>query len=439
MELLDRLLILVHDCLQFVQAQFAHRTLFTWILFFFPLVVFFELPRYAVPLVALPVMKLLRALRSDEQAKREFLSTRPSVSVVVAARNEEDVLPHTIESLLGLDYENLEIVVVDDASTDRTYETAKAYADRGLIELYRNRAPSGRGGRPIASNYGLRMSSGDFIVSIDADTTFDRNMLLHVIGPFHDPEVGVVAGNLKVRNPERSIWTELQAVEYLISISLWKRWTDVRDATLQASGAFGAFRREVLEDVGAWSAELAEDADISLKARKLGWKVVFAPLAIAMTEVPARFAELARQRIRWDRGLLRTYYHKHGDLLRFWRFDFGTAREMVMEYLMVVVFNLLFPVYLVLMLIFAPKLLVFVLAVCYLFYSLLTGVTLVVAVAFSERRRHEWALVQYAFLFPLYKGVLRWVRTYALVVEILRLRYRDPYLPDSAYDHSEIW
>jgi len=439
MEFLDRLLIFLQDYVHYIQTQFADRTVLTWILFFFPLVVFFELPRYATPLVVMPVLKLLHLLRNDRAEKADFLRMRPRVSILVAARNEEEVIGSTIESLLSVEYENLEIVVVDDGSTDRTWEIAHRYADRGQVKLYRNTALTGRAGRPTASNFALRMCTGEFIISVDADTTFDRDMLEHAIGPFYDPQVGVVAGNIKARNVGESTWADLQAVEYLISIALWKRWTTVLGTTLAASGAFGAFRRETLEDVGGWDPELVEDADISIKAKKLNWKIAFAPRAVALTTVPAGLGSLVKQRIRWDRGFLRTFFHKHGDALKFWRFNLATAVELALEYLMVVVFNLLFPIYLVLMVVFAFKLLTFVLGVCYLFYSLLTLATLAVALAFSERRRQEWPLLQYAFIFPLYKAIFRWVRTYALVLEILRIDYRDPYLPDSAYDNTEVW
>ncbi len=439
MEVLDHVLMFVQDYLLYVREQFVQRTLLTWLLFFFPLVLFFELPRYLTPLLVLPLLRLFRLPRDDTAAREEFLRTNPSVSIIVAARNEEECIRQTIESLLSIDYDNKEIIVVDDASTDSTYRIAKRYADRGLIRLLRNSSASGRGGRPIATNFGLRMSTGDFIISVDADTTFDRDLLQQMIGPFYDTRVGVVAGNIKARNADESFWTRVQAAEYLISIGLWKRWTNLLGTTLQASGACGAFRREVLQDCGGWSAEITEDIDISMKAKKLGWKVVFAPDAVAMTTVPATRAELVRQRVNWDRGTLRLYYHKHGDGLKFWRYGFAMAWEMTVEYLMTVVFNMLYAAYVVVMVVFALKLLSFVLIACYLFYMGLTFITLLVAIAFSERRKQEWWLLQYAFVFPFYKGMFRWVRFYALLTEMLRLKYRDPYLPSTAYDNVERW
>jgi biofilm PGA synthesis N-glycosyltransferase PgaC len=439
MEFVDHLVLFLQDYVAYVRLQFVERTFLTWVLFFFPLVVFFELPRYAIPLLVMPVLRLFDLPPGDMEQKERFLAAKPSISVIVAGRNEEQVIAATIESLLAIDYDNMEIVVVDDSSTDRTYELAKRYADQGLIKLYRNSSQSGRMGRPSASNLGLRMSTGDLIISVDADTTFDRDMLVHMIGPFYDPEVGVVAGNIKVRNIGESVWADLQAAEYLVSISFWKRWTNTLGTTLAASGAFGAFRREVLRDFGAWDPELAEDADVSMKAKKLGWKLVFAPRAIAMTAVPSTLHSLVRQRIRWDRGFLRTYFHKHGNALKFWRFNLATAYELALEYLMVVTFSFLYPVYLLLMAIFALRLLTFVLLACHVFYSVLTFVTLLVSISYSERRAEEWHLLHYSFVMPTYKGIFRWVRIYALVLEILRVRYRDPYLPDTAYDNVEVW
>jgi cellulose synthase/poly-beta-1,6-N-acetylglucosamine synthase-like glycosyltransferase len=208
---------------------------------------------------------------------------------------------------------------------------------------------------------------------------------------------------------------------------------------MQASGACGAFRREVLEDAGGWSAEITEDIDVSMKAKKSGWKVKFAPAAVALTTVPDTLRGLIRQRVNWDRGVLRLYYHKHGDAAKFWRFGFGTAWEMAMEYLLTIVFPLIYAAYIVIMLLYSPPLLGFVYVACFLFYALLTFVALTVAISFSERRKHEWWLLQYAVVFPIYKGFFRWVRFYAILIELFRLKYRDPYLPETAYDNVERW
>ncbi len=440
MNFLDGLFLEIVEYLSYIREQYRYRSFWTWILFFFPFVIFLEIPRYFTPLLFYPLAKIFGFARDDLEKKKRFLNTEPSISVVIVGLNEEKVIGSTLSSLLDIEYRNMEVIFVDDHSSDSTYQIARRYEEKDdRVHVYRNRADAGRGGKPFAMNYGFHMSTGEIVIAVDADTSFDRNMLVHAVGPFYDPDVGVVTGNLKPRNRGENTLVDLQACEYVMSIGFWKRWTNLLGVTLHASGAYSVFRRSVLEETGAWDAELAEDADISAKAHKQGWKIQFAPYAIALTNVPASVSELVGQRIRWDRGFLRTYFHKHGDILRGWRFKLGTAFELVMEYLLQVAMTLAFPVYLVIMLIYFPLILSFVLVTTYVFYSIQTLITLLFSIMTSERAEKEWSLLQYTCLFPFYQMMMRFVRTYALLLEFLRVDYRDSYLPDSVYDNTEKW
>ncbi|OGV40057.1 MAG: hypothetical protein A2020_13740 [Lentisphaerae bacterium GWF2_45_14] len=420
--------------------QFESRTIYNWVFFFFPLVVFVEIPRYFIPSLLLPFLHYLGVKTGNQKAEREFMKRKPSVSIIVAGRNEEKVIGSTIESLLNLPYENKEIIVVDDNSNDKTYAICREYARKGLIRLFRNNSKTGRAGRPVASNFGFRVSTGEFIISVDADTSYDFDIIEKMIGPFHDRKVGAVAGNLKVRNISKSIWTNFQAVEYLISIGLWKRWTGLFNVTMQASGAFGAFRREAILDFKGWDPELAEDADISLKVRKCGWNIVFAPYAIAMTTVPENLKTLVKQRVRWDKGTVRTYFHKHGDMLRaFWRYRFGEFYEIFMGYMMDYIFPFVYVIYLTIMCLYSIQLLVFALFAAYMLYIVMTFVTLFSVISFSERRSEEWRLLWYAPVFPFYKEIFRWVRLYANIMETFRWKYKESYIPESGYKETTRW
>jgi cellulose synthase/poly-beta-1,6-N-acetylglucosamine synthase-like glycosyltransferase len=367
------------------------------------------------------------------------LAAEPSISILLVGYNEEKSIENAIRSLLEFNYENMEIIVVDDGSTDRMYEKAKPYADRGLIKLFRNSAASGRAGRPAASNMALSLSSGEYIISVDADTSFDRDTIINMIGPFYEPQVGVVAGNLKVRNGSVSFWSRMQGLEYFQSISLWKRWLNVLGTNMQASGAFGAFRRQVLEDCGAWDPELAEDADLSLKIKKSGWRVAFAPYAIAMTNVPETLGQLMKQRYRWDRGMLRTYFHKHGNLMFFWRFDWRNALQMGIDFFFSIVLTYAYVFWLGFMLWRHPLLLLFIYPIAYAVYAVTSFLTIGVPILFSERRREEWSLIFWTPFYPFYKGLLRWVRLYALILETFRVNYEEPYLPESAWRNTPRW
>jgi cellulose synthase/poly-beta-1,6-N-acetylglucosamine synthase-like glycosyltransferase len=285
----------------------------------------------------------------------------------------------------------------------------------------------------------LQLATGDFILSVDADTTFDRDALIQMISPFHDPEVGIVAGNLKPRNADKNMLTRMQALEYLQSITLWKSWLELLGWNMQASGAFGAFRREALQGVAAWDPELAEDADLSLKIKKAGWKIVFAPKAVAMTNVPEDFHRIVVQRHRWDRGLIRTYFRKHVSLMKFWQFDWRSTVEMSLELVFSVLLTVFYIIWLVFMYIFFPAILAFAIVIMYFIYIGVSVLTIGIAISISERGREEISLLAFAPLFPLYKGFFRWVRLYSFILEYFRLNYEQSYLPESAWRNTRKW
>jgi len=439
MSALDQMVFAIDAFSAFVTREVASRDLWTWLAFFMPLVLFAEVPRYVLPALAMLFLRATGRLNDDHKAKQDFLETNPRVSVLLVGLNEEASIAKAIESLLELRYPNLEIIVVDDNSTDRMYECAKLYADRGLIKLYKNSAATGRGGRPAGSNLGLHLATGEFILSIDADTSFDSSTILHMIGPFHDPQVGIVAGNIKVRNADASIWTRMQAIEYLVSIGLWKTWLNVLGMNILASGAFGAFRRSVLDRVGGWDPELAEDACLSMKAKKLGYQLVFAPQAVAMTAAPVRLPNLVRQRARWDKGCMRTFFRKHRDIMDPRRFDWRNGAELAQEWFFAVFCTFAYAVYLPAMLIFDPFAMVFAWTVCLIMYAATSLLAAGTAISFSERAAEEWRLLRGLWFFPFYKGIFRWVRCYALALETFRINYHDSFLPQSVWRNTKPW
>ncbi len=105
--------------------------------------------------------------------------------------------------------------------------------------------------------------------------------------------------------------TRFQAIEYLISISLGRRVSDVLGVLSIVSGAFGAFRREALHAVGGYDVEVGEDADLTLKLIWAGWRIAFAHEARASTDAPETFSALVHQRLRWDRGVITIWGRKY--------------------------------------------------------------------------------------------------------------------------------
>ncbi|MBK6524247.1 MAG: glycosyltransferase [Crocinitomicaceae bacterium] len=173
-----------------------------------------------------------------------------------------------------------------------------------------------RGGKASAANFGLRFTKGKFIIHMDADCSYDRDAIEKIIIPFYlDKEVGGVGGNVMVRNYDESLVTSLQAIEYYDTISIGRAVTSYLGIYRIISGAFGAFRADVLDQMKGWDIGPGLDGDITVKIRKLGYKIKFEQDAVCLTSVPNTFKKLTKQRLRWDKSLIRFRVRKHKDVL----------------------------------------------------------------------------------------------------------------------------
>ena len=154
-----------------------------------------------------------------EKNRKKIQKYSPSVSVIVPAYNEEKVIIRTIESLELSDYPDFEIIVVDDGSTDQTYEVSRdAYPSRENVHVFQK----SNAGKGIAINYGINHARGEIIIVIDADTLFEPSTITSLIEGFQHENIGAVSGNVKVGN-RHSFLTKLQAIEYITSQNLDRR------------------------------------------------------------------------------------------------------------------------------------------------------------------------------------------------------------------------
>jgi cellulose synthase/poly-beta-1,6-N-acetylglucosamine synthase-like glycosyltransferase len=240
------------------------------------------------------------------------------VSVIVPAHNEERIIERCIQCLLENDYLKKEIIVVDDGSTDKTYQIARTYSQKGLIKLVRREQASGKKAKAV--NLGLRLAKGDIILVVDADTLLEVTAISHMVKYFADPEVGAVAGNVRVGN-QINLLTKLQAYEYVMAMEMGRRYQALLGLLLIIPGSFGAVKREIIGSVGAYDIDtITEDFDLTVKIHKLRKKVKFAWDAIAWTIVPEKLRALIRQRTRWDMGQMQTL-RKHRNI--FFKSRFG--------------------------------------------------------------------------------------------------------------------
>ncbi|MDS4026173.1 MAG: glycosyltransferase [Candidatus Contendobacter sp.] len=260
----------------------------------------------------------------------------PSVVVVVPAYNEEKVIVQTIASLLASDHpDSFEIIVVDDGSSDATYQVARAaFADDPRVRVYTKT----NGGKPAALNFGMAQTQAEIVVALDADTVFTRDTIRKLVRHFANPRVGAVAGNAKVGN-RINLLTRWQALEYITSQNLDRRAFDTLNCITVVPGAVGAWRRELIERVGGFThLTLAEDADLTLAIRKLGYAIVYEDEAVALTEAPDTVRGFIRQRYRWMYGTMQAAW-KHRDAL--FRPRYGALGFVALPN--VIVFQVLFP------------------------------------------------------------------------------------------------
>ncbi|GIF96995.1 bifunctional polysaccharide deacetylase/glycosyltransferase family 2 protein [Catellatospora citrea] len=232
------------------------------------------------------------------------------VSVIVPAFNEQDTIAATVRTLAASDHPGVEIIVVDDASTDAT---AAAVDALGIDDLRLVRVPSG--GKALALNTGVALARHDLIVMVDADTVVEPDALRQLVQPFADPAVGAVAGNVKVGN-RRRLLPRWQHIEYVIGFNLDRRLYDALGCIPTIPGALGAFRRQALTDAGGLSIDtLAEDTDLTMAILRAGWRVVYQEDAHSHTEAPTTLRQLWQQRYRWSYGTMQAMWKHRRSLI----------------------------------------------------------------------------------------------------------------------------
>ncbi len=227
----------------------------------------------------------------------------PMISLVVPAYNEGLVIQAAIRSLLLLDYPNYEIIVIDDGSTDDTYEKSLGVA-REPHSIPIRVITKRNGGKAEALNTGMTAARGEFILNMDGDSKLSSNTLRACIRHFDNPLIGAVAGNVKVINRE-NVWSNIQALEYVEGLAMARKAQSFMRIVNIIPGPLGMFRKSVLQQVGGYDHDtFAEDCDLTLKMLMRGWQIAYEPAAIAWVETPSQLLNLLKQRYRWTRGIL---------------------------------------------------------------------------------------------------------------------------------------
>ena len=298
---------------------------------------------------AVEMQKYLRQVRAERY--REILSSEiaPSISMLVPAHDEESTIIESVRALLTLAYPQLEIVVVDDGSTDETLSVLNStfelvpispiYDTRVQTEavqaIYRSKqypnlvvVAKENGGKADSLNAALNIARGELVCAIDADTIIDPDGLRRLVRPFIRSRDVVAAGaTIRVANgctvthgrlasergPHRAL-AGIQAVEYLRAFLFGRPGWNRLGGNLLISGAFGLFRRQSLLDINGYVKTVGEDMELVTRLRRHSYetgqpgRVEFVPDPVAWTETPTSFKQLSRQRERWSRGFSDTLW-----------------------------------------------------------------------------------------------------------------------------------
>jgi cellulose synthase/poly-beta-1,6-N-acetylglucosamine synthase-like glycosyltransferase len=217
-----------------------------------------------------------------------------------------------------LDYpkNSLEVIVVDDGSTDDTFKIAKSFEQKSsLIKAYTKK----NGGKGAALNFGIKMASGELVATMDADSYLTKNVLKELVPYFDDPLVMAATPAVKIRE-SNSILKELQRVEYMM-ILFSRKLLSYIDSVPVTPGPFSIFRSSVFEKIGYFDEHnLVEDQEIALRIQAHNFKIKSSLTAEVLTEPPENLPDLVKQRVRWQRGGIRNYWQyrslispKYGD------------------------------------------------------------------------------------------------------------------------------
>lgn len=375
-----------------------------------------------------------------ERARQALFNENPLVSIIIPGKNEGAHLYKLTRSLAEQTYQNYELIIVDDGSDDDTPIIGRNLEKRGLIgQFIRNEM---RGGKASAANLALRFSKGKLIVHLDADCSFDSDAIENILVPFYlDDHIGAVGGNVKVRNHEQSLCARLQSIEYLKTISVGRIIATELGIYKIISGAFGAFRKDVIDRIGGWDIGPGLDGDITVKIRKSGFRTVFEPSAVCLTNAPYKFSKLTRQRLRWDKSIIRFRVRKHRDVYlptaNFRWSDFFALTENVFYN---VVLDIAWWVYIIDICVNFNGSLRFIIPMNLTLYTVVAFVQMTSAFIFSERRWEELRLWPYLPLMSLYTGTyLRIVRTIAYYQELFfRKSYDDIWNPVKSSSQAKV-
>jgi 1,2-diacylglycerol 3-beta-glucosyltransferase len=259
---------------------------------------------------------ILRLILSPiPKTKVDSLDTWPKISILVPAKNEEQVIGRLVENLCTLDYPDYEVWIIDDRGTDRTLEILQAYQKQYPQLHVHLRELDSKPGKSAALNEILPQTNGALMAVFDADAQIDPSFFRQTVPVFQEHKVGALQVRKAISNASENFWTQGQAVEMMLDAFFQSARLAVGGAAeLRGNGQI--VRRTALESIGNWNEEtITDDLDQTLRLHMAGWDIAFLGSPAVYEEGVTKWKGLWRQRSRWAEGGAQRYLDYYQPLL----------------------------------------------------------------------------------------------------------------------------
>ena len=410
------------------QALWARPEFF---IVFLPVMIAIEIP--LILLVTTGVFRWAWRMKPTEP------KSLPSISFIITCYSEGDSITSTIETLVEQVYPApIEILIVVDGAKQNAHtyaaaiRSAKRFANRKLRNI--KVIPKWqRGGRVSTLNAGLSIATHELVINVDGDTSFDNNMCWEMALQFSNENMIACGGALRVRNARANVLTRMQSLEYMMSMQAGKTGMSDWGVLNNISGAFGAFRKQALKQIGGWDTHTAEDLDLTTrfkqyKVRHPNMRLGFAPHAVGHTDVPDTIRGLVLQRLRWEGDLLFLFLRKHKQglnprLLGWGNFLFtlvyGVIQNVVLPLLMVG-----YTMYIIVM--YPPLFVAAVFLNLYILYLVFILINFTVYMGLvSERKNEDLKMAIWLPLYPIYSISMRFITAFSMINEVSRRSHEE--------------
>jgi len=296
---------------------------------------FFNLLRMAFFIIASDVHDIKKSLSTNKNITTSKLGRKkyPLVSVVVPAHNEELTLSRNLESIRKSYYKKIELIIVNDSSTDRTYNIARSFQKKHRARFSRIKVINVQvRGKAGALNAALRHVRGELFMCLDADSALTPESIEIAVNDFRDPTLACMSSNVKIFS-EKGALNFFQRIEYLVCYQMKKAET-VAGIQYIVGGIGSMFRTSLVKQIGGYDTDtITEDIDLSMKIiSEFGgkYRVGYNPNVITYTESVHDIKGLFRQRFRWKYGRYQAFL-KHKNL--FWSNDKRYSKSLSWIYL----------------------------------------------------------------------------------------------------------